>query len=42
MILDIINYCDSPVLAKIFEFTKKVLQLIQIIGPILAMVSILY
>lgn len=39
-ILDIINQCGDPGLAKILEIIKSVLGLIQMIGPIVAMISI--
>ncbi len=39
-ILEIINQCGDPGLAKILEIIKSVLDLIQMIGPIFAMVCI--
>ncbi len=39
-ILNIINECGDPGLAKILQIIKSALGLIQMIGPILAIISI--
>ena len=40
MFLDIISACSDPALAALLSFVKKTISLIQLIGPILALISL--
>ena len=42
VVLDVINECQSPVLQGVLSITKNVLLLIQIISPILLILSLTY